>query len=179
VAPSETPDANLPRMEKPLAFFGPFRIGSSGISNMPASPSSTSRSLAMKWAACSRGNRSRLFFPIKSLRSYPKSSSPARLNITKRRSVASLRKIMSGTFSTTDSMSAFDSFSSSSACLRSVDLPDADKIRRSVTENDLSPDAFHPNAPTRHRIQLVFRKKSHFTGLDRFDIFCCFLKGSG
>ena len=59
------------------------------------------------------------------------------------------------------------------------DIPDADKIRRSVTENDLSPDAFHPNAPTRHRTQLVFRKKSHFTGLDRFEILCCFLKGIG
>jgi len=36
------------------------------------------------------------------------------------------------------------------------DVPDADKIRRSVTENDLPPDAFHPNAPTCNRIQLVF-----------------------
>jgi hypothetical protein len=78
------------------------------------------RSAASRASAVSGGRKSWAVFPITSLRERPENSSPALLNLTSRKSAASLAKRMSGMFSTIACRNSSLSLSAFSAALRSV-----------------------------------------------------------
>ena len=93
------------------------RIGSAGTTTSLRS-FNVSRSRARRTSASSALKRSWSFLPRSASRGNPRSSSPARLKRSKRRSVALFRKIIAGTVSMIESSRLVTRRSSSSLCFR-------------------------------------------------------------